>query len=517
MEKYSKIKHKKNSIPEQNQRSRRTVRILYALFFILVLTFSATPREAGALKIFDDAAMKNVLRPWKGDLDGMIERRVIRVLVTYNKTDFFLDGAAKRGFVYEIFEQFNKFLNNKLKKKGVTKKHLGINIVYVPVAGHQLLPYLERGFGDIAAANLTVTTQRQEKVDFTLPYYTKARELVVTNQPTKKKGLSVNSVEDLSGKTVYVRKSSSYFESLTALNKNLTNKGKAPVKIRLANENLETEDILEMVNANLVQITVADNYLANFWARIFKNIRVHQNVALKSGGQIAWAIRKKTPELKKVLNQFVKEVKIGTLLGNIMANRYYKSTKWARNALNPKSIKRFNQTIDLFQKYADQYGFDYLMITALAYQESGLDQSKRSQRGAVGVMQILPKTAAGHPINIMDIHKLDKNIHAGVKYLHFLYHNYYKDAPMDHLNKVLFTFASYNAGPAGVAKLRRRAKRMGLNPDVWFNNVEVAAARVIGRETVQYVSNIFKYYVAYKQIMATKDKREQIRKQKLKE
>jgi membrane-bound lytic murein transglycosylase MltF len=157
------------------------------------------------------------------------------------------------------------------------------------------------------------------------------------------------------------------------------------------------------------------------------------------------------------------------------------------------------------------------MITALAYQESGLDQSKRSQRGAVGVMQILPKTAAGHPINIMDIHKLDKNIHAGVKYLHFLYHNYYKDAPMDHLNKVLFTFASYNAGPAGVAKLRRRAKRMGLNPDVWFNNVEVAAARVIGRETVQYVSNIFKYYVAYKQIMATKDKREQIRKQKLKE
>ncbi len=240
-------------------------------------------------------------------------------------------------------------------------------------------------------------------------------------------------------------------------------------------------------------------------------------MALKSGGRIAWAIRKKSPQLKKVLNQFVKEIRIGTLFGNIMANRYYKNTKWARNALSPKNIKRFNQTIDLFQKYASQYGFDYLMITALAYQESGLDQSRRSQRGAVGVMQILPKTAAGHPINIMDIHELDKNIHAGVKYLHFLYNNYYKDAPMDHLNKVLFTFASYNAGPAGVARLRRRAKKMGLNPNVWFNNVEVAAARVIGRETVQYVSNIFKYYVAYKQIMTTKDKREQIRKQKLKE
>ena len=258
MEKHSKIKHKKNLIPEQNQRPRRTAWILYALFFILVLAFSATPREAGALKSFDDAAMKNVLQPWKGDLDNMIERRIIRVLVTYSKTNFFLNGAAKHGFVYEIFEQFNKFLNNKLKKKGVTKKHLGINIVYVPVARHQLLPYLERGLGDIAAANLTVTTQRLEEVDFTLPYYPKARELVVTNQ----NALPVNSVEDLSGKTVYVRRSSSYFESLTALNKNLTNKGKAPVKIKLANENLEAEDILEMVNANLVQITVADNYLA---------------------------------------------------------------------------------------------------------------------------------------------------------------------------------------------------------------------------------------------------------------
>ena len=156
------------------------------------------------------------------------------------------------------------------------------------------------------------------------------------------------------------------------------------------------------------------------------------------------------------------------------------------------------------------------MVTALGYQESRLDQSKRSPRGAVGVMQLLPSTAAGHPINIPDIYKLDKNIHAGVKYLHFLYNNYFKDAPMDQLNKVLFTFASYNAGPARVAGLRRQAKNMGLNPNVWFRNVEVAAARVIGRETVQYVSNIFKYYIAYKHIASVLDRREQFKKQKLK-
>ena len=469
------------------------------------------PREVSALSTFDDAAMKKVLQPWKVDLDGMINRRLIRVLVNYNKTDFFLDGAAKRGFTYEIFDKFEKFLYKKLKEKGATQKHLQINIVFLPVARDQLLPYLNKGLGDIAAGNLTITPERRDKVDFATPYYSNAQELVVTGPSAP----PINNVKELSGKTVYVRRSSSYFESLTRLNKKFANSGKAPVKIDPADENLETEDILEMVNADLIPITVADDYLANFWSRIFKNINVHQNVALKSGQKIAWAVRKKSPQLMKLLDEFVNEIKIGTLLGNIIAKRYYENTKWARNVLSPDDIKSFNETVDLFRKYAGKYGFDYLMVTALAYQESGLDQNARSNRGAIGVMQLLPKTAAGDPINITNIHKLDRNIHAGVKYLHFLYNRYYKDAPMNQLNKVLFTFASYNAGPARVRALRKRAKKMGLNPNLWFSNVEVAAARVIGRETVQYVSNIFKYYIAYKRMAEKMDKREQIKEKKL--
>ncbi len=484
-------------------------RIFYLPFFILslVLSLSGMPPEAGAISTFDDTAMKKILQPWKGDLDGMIERRFIRVLVTYNKTDFFLDGADNRGFTYEIFQKFEKFLYKKLIKKGATQKYLRINIVYLPVSRDQLLPYLNKGLGDIAAGNLTITPKRLEKVDFATPYYANARELVVTGPS----GPPINSVEDLSGKTVYVRKSSSYFETLTRLNQKFSGSGKAPVKINPANENLETEDLLEMVNANLIPITVADNYLADFWSGIFKDINVHQNVVLKSGQQIAWAVRKNSPQLKKVLDRFVKDIKIGTLLGNIIANRYYENTKWARNALNPEDIERFNQTIDLFRKYAGKYGFDYAMVTALGYQESRLDQSVRSNRGAIGVMQILPETAAGDPINITDIHKLNRNIHAGIKYLHFLYNRYYKEAPMNPLNKMLFTFAAYNAGPARVTALRKQTKKMGLNPNLWFGNVEVATARVIGRETVQYVSNIFKYYIVYKQLETTIDKREQLK------
>lgn len=477
-----------------------------------VVALFGMPQKVMALETINDEVTKIVLQPFKGDLDKMIKHRVIRVLVTYNKTNFFLEGAAKRGFVYETFQQFEKFINKELKKEGITKKDMGIHIVYVPVSQDQVLPYLIKGLGDIAAASLTITPQRLKEVAFATPYYTNAQELVVTSRSAP----PINSLEDLSGKKVYVRRSSSYFESLTTLNKKFANAGKAPVIIEPANENLETEDILEMINADLFQITVADNYLANFWSHIFKNIRVHQEVTLRTGAKIAWAIRKDSTQLKKVLNQFVKQIKIGTLLGNIIGKRYYQDTKWARNALSTENIKHFNRTIDLFHKYASQYGFDYLMVTALGYQESRLDQSKRSPRGAVGVMQLLPSTAAGHPINIPDIYKLDKNIHAGVKYLHFLYNNYFKDAPMDQLNKVLFTFASYNAGPARVAGLRRQAKNMGLNPNVWFRNVEVAAARVIGRETVQYVSNIFKYYIAYKHIASVLDRREQFKKQKLK-
>ena len=477
-----------------------------------MVALSAIPQKVMAQESINDDITKWILQPFKGDLDLMIKRRVIRVLVTYNKTNFFLDGAVKRGFVYETFQQFEKFLNKGLKKKGITKKHLGVHIVYVPVSRDQVMPYLINGKGDIAAASLTITPQRLKEVDFATPYYTNAKELVVTSRSAP----PINSLEDLSGKKVYIRRSSSYFESLTTLNKKFASAGKAPVIIEPADENLETEDILEMVNADLFQITIADNYLANFWSQIFKNISVHQEVTLKTGAKIAWAIRKDSPQLKKTLNQFVKQIKIGTLFGNIIKKRYYQDTNWARNALSTENIKRFNRSIDLFHKYADQYNFDYLMVTALGYQESRLDQSKRSPRGAVGVMQLLPSTATGNHVNIPDIHKLDKNIHAGVKYLHFLYNNYFKDAPMDDLNKTLFTFASYNARPARVAGLRKRAKGMGLDPNVWFRNVEVAAARVIGRETGQYVSNIFKYYIAYKHIAVTIDKREQLKNQKLK-
>jgi membrane-bound lytic murein transglycosylase MltF len=449
--------------------------------------------EAAAIEKIHQKSIQKIKEKWTGDLDGIIKRRIIRALVAYNKTNYFLDGPTARGITYENLKHFEKQLNNKLKKR-----HFKIQVLFVPVVRDKLIPYLVEGRGDIAAANLTITTQRLKQIDFGDPFSSQVKELVVTSPSAP----PLNSLDDLSGKKVYVNKSSSFYESLQKLNQKFAQAGKPPITIEPADEYLETEDILELVNADSVGITVADSHLALFWKQIFKKIKVHEGLALRQGGKIAWAIRKNSPQLKKEINLFVKKNKQGTLMGNILIKRYFRNTKWARNVMSDQDIKRFRSTIKFFQKYSGQYGFDWLMVAALAYQESRLDQSKRSPKGAVGVMQLLPSTAAGPPISIRNIEKLEKNIHAGVKYLRFIYDQYFKNGPMNKLNKVLLTFASYNAGPARVEGLRRRTKKMGLDPDIWFRNVEVAAARVIGRETVQYVSNIFKYYLTYKQVSA---------------
>ena len=273
------------------------------------------------------------------------------------------------------------------------------------------------------------------------------------------------------------------------------------MKLVLADEYLEDEDLLEMTNANLIPMIIIDSHKGRFWSQIFNDITLHPDIKVRSGGQIAWALRKNCPNFKKVINGFMKSHKKGTLMGNILFKRYLKNTKWVSNSLSKEELQRFKETIGFFQKYSETYDFDWLMVTALAYQESRIDQSKRSHVGAIGVMQLMPSTAADKNVNIASIEEIENNIHAGVKYLRFIIDQYYEKEPMDKVNKALFAFASYNAGPARVAKLRREARKMGLDPNVWFRNVEIVAAKRIGRETVQYVNNIYKYYVAYRLIV----------------
>jgi membrane-bound lytic murein transglycosylase MltF len=156
---------------------------------------------------------------------------------------------------------------------------------------------------------------------------------------------------------------------------------------------------------------------------------------------------------------------------------------------------RFRSLVAAFRKYGSRYNMDWMLMAAQGYQESRLDQNARSRVGAIGVMQVMPAT--GKELAVGDIRQIDANIHAGVKYIRFMIDRYFAAEPMTELDKGLFAFAAYNAGPGRVRSLRQEAATRGLDPDVWFNNVERIAAERIGRETVTYVSNIYKYYVAY--------------------
>jgi membrane-bound lytic murein transglycosylase MltF len=427
------------------------------------------------------------LRKWTGDLDGMIKRRIIRVLVAYNKTHYFIDRGVQRGASYEAFTKFENELNL-ARKTGA----LRVQVVFVPVSREELLPALVDGRGDIAAAALTVTAERQRVVDFSEPFATDVSEIVVTGP----KSPAIASLDDLAGLEVFVRTSSSYHESLLKLNERFKAEGKKPVVLKPAPETLEDEDLMEMLNAGLVKAIVVDDFMAEFWKQMLPGITLHPDLAVRTGGEIAWALRKNSPQLKAELDAFAKRNAIKTTFGNQMLQRYLKSTKFVKSATAEADLKRFRDLVELFRRYGERYQLDWLLMAAQGYQESRLDQSVKSPVGAIGVMQVMPAT--GKEMKVGDIRQLDANVHAGVKYMRFVIDQYYKDEPMDRLNKGLFAFASYNAGPARVRGLRQTAKARGLDPNVWFGNVERVAAEKIGRETVNYVSNIYKYYVAYK-------------------
>lgn len=434
------------------------------------------------------ALVAEMMEPFHGDFEAMVEDRVIRVLVTYNKTNFFLDGGTQRGITADALREFEKALNKELR---LGRRQL--QVAAIPVLRDQLIPFLEEGRGDMAVASLTITPDRAERVEFSVPAARDISEVVVTGPDSQ----AITSLDDLSGKRVYVRPSSSFWESLNKLNASFRERGIEEIEIAAASEYLETEDLLEMVNAGLIKVTIADDFLAKFWVQVLPNIVVHEDLAIATGGHIGWAIRPGTTGLKQRVDQFVKANREGTLLGNMLIKRYLQDTKYVKNALADKDRQRLDEVIELFRKYGDQYEFDFLMVAAQAYQESGLDQNVVSSAGAIGIMQMLPSTAADKSVGIPDISTVENNIHAGTKYLRYIVDHYFDDPEIDEVNRTLFAFASYNAGPNRIRRLRAKAAEQGYDPNQWFRNVEIVVANEVGREPVRYVSNIFKYYTVY--------------------
>jgi membrane-bound lytic murein transglycosylase MltF len=423
-----------------------------------------------------------------GDFDAMLDRRLIRLVVPYSPTLFFEDKGTIYGTAANGAQLFEAWVNKTFR--------LGprpLSAPVSPVSRDKLFDTLLAGDADIAAGDITITEELRKKVAFSVPFLSNVREIIITKEDVPE----LDSAEALSGREVAVARSTSYYESLTKLNERLTAQGKPPVTITIVPDTLEVADLMEMTAAGLLPATVGDDWVAELWLQIIKGLRLHPKAALREGAEIGWAVRPDNPKLLATLNRAIAEITGNVNQWSDQTRSYLAKLKQLHTATQGADIERFRETVEIFRRYAGQYRFDTLLLVAQGYQESRLDQRARSRAGAVGLMQLMPRT--GRALGL-DIYKAGPNVHAGAEYMARLMDDYFKDAPFDAQNHDLFAFAAYDMGPGAIQSLRRKAEAEELDPNVWFNNVERVAAARIGQEPVRYVRNIYKYYVAYKLI-----------------
>jgi membrane-bound lytic murein transglycosylase MltF len=462
-------------------------RLLHVMFIVFLLLGAITAAASVTTAAAAVTGLKLETQAVKGDWNEIFERGTIRVAVPYSRTLFFNDRGTQMGLTAEFIREFDGWL----KKKYRTRSR-PLTVLATPTTRDRLLPNLHDRKAEIAAGNLTITAEREKNFDFTLPVRDNVSEIVVMNKADP----ALANLDELAGLEVHVRKTSSYYESLRRLNERFRKAGRPQMKLTLVPDELEDEDMMEMVAAGLLRLIVVDDWKAKLWAVILPNIQLRPELALRTGAKTGWAIRKDTPKLKAVLNEFITQHLKGTHMGALHMASYQRRFKALHDATIAHEWKKFEDTIAFFEKYGGQYGFDHLMLAAQGYQESRLNQAARSRAGAIGIMQIMPET--GKELGVGDIKKAESNVHGGTKYMRVLFDRYFKDANFDEQNRTLFAFASYNAGPNRIAKIRTEAKNKGLDPNKWFNNVEIVASKRIGHEPVHYVRNIYKYYTAYR-------------------
>jgi len=466
---------------------------------------ASSPPPAGVEPAAQPRRLDTSNKPWTGDFDRMLERRTIRVLVPYSRTLFFNDKGRERGTIAELVRHWEQYINKKYAAK-LGKRPLTVYLI--PTTRDKLIPHVVSGLGDIAAGNLTVTEARLETAHFVAPEDFKAVNEIVVAGP---RAPVIKTADDLAGTTVHVRKASSYYESLQEVNARFAREGKPAVKLVLLPDALEDEDAMEMANAGVLDLLIVDDWKASLWAPILPQLKLIPGATVRTGGHVGWALRKGSPKLAAEVEDFYASVvrKQGVVISlRAQATRRVKDFK---NNTADAELKRFEEMLALFSKYGQQYNFDPLMLAAQGYQESGLNQNAKSYVGAIGVMQIMPATGA--QLKVGDIKITESNIHAGAKYMDQLMTKYFTDAKFSETDRALFAFASYNCGPGNVSKMRKLAVQRDLDPDKWFNSVEIVTSEKIGIETTTYVRNIYKYYVAYKLIVEHAELQQKAREQ----
>jgi len=459
---------------------------------------AAEPQPADSEAAEEPPLVLRVTLPDTSDWPEIERRGLLRVLVPRDRTNFFFAGNRLRGMEYELVHEFELSL-----AREANSSRPQIDVAYVPVAFDRLLPALVEGLGDVAAGGLTITPEREQLVAFTEPYFADVAQIVVASRDAP----PLPALEALSGQLVVVGPGSSYLDSLERLNRQFGARGLAPVRIESPGRGFATEDMLELVHTGAFPYTVADQHVAELWSGVLSGLRLHSDLQLASGDRIAWAVRRENPELRRVLDAFLLSSRKGTRTGNILFQRYFKDTKWIEAPDLDLDSGKLGAILDPLRRYAEQYGFDWRLIAAQAYQESRLDPAARSRSGAIGLMQLLPSTA--RDMGFADVSGVEDNLHAGIRYMAWLRDKFFSDPALPEAVRVDFALAAYNAGPGRVRRWRLEAPELGIDPERWFGAVENLALERVGFEPVRYVANINKYFVILARLLDERARRDE--------
>lgn len=461
--------------------------LLAATLGTLLALGPATPPGPAPARKLGASLVESLLEPGFGDLPEMRDRGEIRVLVSYGVTGFFLQKGQPRGLEVDAMSDLEMRLNAH-RPRGQAP----LRVVYVPTPFDRLLPELLAGRGDVAAGLLTVTEARARVVDFSRPYVTDVAQVLVSNRTAP----DVRTPDDLAGRTVHVPGGTSTLEGLRALSAGLVARGLPPVEV-VEVHGQSWEDLLQMVASGMFAHTVTDDFLAALWSRAVPELRVEPLPPLRTGGALAWAVRKDSPRLRAALDELARRrANRSDAAVAESIRRYTRDPRQLRNALSPVVDAKLGALRAAMQEASGRHGFDWLLIAALAFQESRLDPDARNPSGAVGLLQVLPAT--GKWLGYPDVHPVRENVLAGTAYLALLRRERFDEPGIELEDRIHFALAAYNAGPARIDRLRRQAAARGLDPNVWFGNVELEAYRDIGQETPRYVANIVRYYLAYR-------------------
>ncbi len=424
-------------------------------------------------------------KQFTGDFDQIRKRRVLRVLLRNNAASYFLYRGELMGFEYELAREFADYHGLRLE-------------VVVPPSYHELTTWLLEGKADIAMGFLEPDDlQRRLGIDYSDPYHYARQHIVVHKDD------NAISLADLDDQTISVRSRSHYWKSLSHLQN-----GGAGFNLRATDDDVETEYLIQQVAHGKYKATMADEHLLDI--ELAKSIPVRSAHTLESEVPHSIALRKRNPELKQALNEFVKRMYKSEFY-NLIYWEYFKNRRSVQRLARGRIIDALKGQIspydELVRKYSDHYGFDWRLVTAQMYQESKFDPKAKSHIGARGLMQLMPRTAK--EMGVKDINDPASSIRGGIKYLDWLRDRF--DADLVISDRLWFTLAAYNAGAGHVQDARRLAGQLGHDPDRWFGHTEQAMlllgkkqyakkARygyVNGSEPVNYVRDIKQRFEAY--------------------